>query len=86
MDEIATRLGARLILPDRPGAGLSDFKPMIAAEQDTQVPLEAVKAVYERAREPKALALLPIAHFALHTEPWLSTSASTATDWFGKYL
>jgi len=27
VDEIATRLGARLIFPDRPGAGLSDFQP-----------------------------------------------------------
>lgn len=26
-DEIATRLGVRLIVPDRPGMGLSDFKP-----------------------------------------------------------
>ncbi len=59
---------------------------LIAAEQDTQVPLEAVKAVYERAREPKALSVLPIAHFAIHSEPWLSTCARTAMDWFEKYL
>jgi pimeloyl-ACP methyl ester carboxylesterase len=27
VDEIATRLGARIILPERPGFGLSDFEP-----------------------------------------------------------
>ena len=27
VDEIATRIGARVILPERPGFGLSDFKP-----------------------------------------------------------
>jgi pimeloyl-ACP methyl ester carboxylesterase len=27
IDEIAARLGVRLIVPDRPGCGLSDFKP-----------------------------------------------------------
>ena len=59
---------------------------LIAAEQDSQVPLEAVKAIYERAREPKAQVVLPITHLAIHTEPWLSMCAQTAIDWFGKYL
>ena len=31
IDEIATRLHARLIIPDRPGIGLSDFKPYTIA-------------------------------------------------------
>jgi fermentation-respiration switch protein FrsA (DUF1100 family) len=59
---------------------------LIAAEQDRQVPLEVVKAIHERAREPKALAVLPIAHSAIHSEPWLSTCARTAIDWFEKHL
>jgi dienelactone hydrolase len=59
---------------------------LIAAEQDSHIPVEAVKAIYERAREPKALSVLPIAHFAIFTEPWLSTCARTAIDWFEKYL
>jgi dienelactone hydrolase len=59
---------------------------LIAAEQDSQVPLEAVTAIYERAQEPKALEVLPMGHFAMNTDPWLSTCAGIAIDWFRKYL
>ena len=59
---------------------------LIAAEQDNLVPLEAIKAVYEKAQEPKKLSVLPISHFALHNEPWLSAGARQAIDWFEQYL
>jgi dienelactone hydrolase len=59
---------------------------LIAAEQDSLVPVEAVKAVYEKAQEPKKLSVLPITHFAFNNEPWLSTCANLAIDWFEKYL
>ena len=59
---------------------------LIAAEKDSLIPVEAVREAYERAREPKALSVLPIQHFEIYDEPWLSKAASIAIDWFKKYL
>ena len=59
---------------------------LIAAEKDNLTPVEAIREAYERAREPKALSVLPIRHFEIYDEPWLSKAASVAIDWFEKYL
>jgi hypothetical protein len=59
---------------------------LIPAEKDHLIPVEAVKDTYDRAREPKALLVLPIEHFEIYEEPWFSKAASTAIDWFEKYL
>jgi hypothetical protein len=59
---------------------------VIAAEQDSLISLESVKAAYERAADPKELIVLPIAHFAIYSDPWLSRAANDAIAWFGKYL
>jgi hypothetical protein len=50
------------------------------------IPIEAVKETYEKAREPKALSVLPITHFALYKDPWLSKAADLAIDWFQEHL
>ncbi len=52
----------------------------IAAEKDSFFPLDLVKAIYEKAREPKAIAVLPIKHFEAYSEPWLSKAANMAID------
>ncbi len=59
---------------------------LIAAEHDSHIPVAAVQAIYDRAQEPKALSLLPISHFAIFSEPWLSTCARATIDWFDKCL
>ena len=59
---------------------------LIPAEKDSLIPLDAVKATYEKAREPKDISILPIKHFDIYEEPWLSKAAGAAIDWFEKYL
>jgi hypothetical protein len=59
---------------------------VIAAEQDSLISLESVKAAYDRAADPKELIVLPIEHFAIYSDPWLSRAADDAIAWFKKYL
>ena len=59
---------------------------LIPAEKDSLIPLDAVKATYERAGEPKAISVLPIEHFEVYDEPWLSQAVGAAVDWFERYL
>jgi hypothetical protein len=59
---------------------------LIPGERDELIPLEAVNRVYERAKEPKALRSLPITHFEIYYEPWLSRAAGEAIRWFERYL
>lgn len=59
---------------------------LIAAENDDLIPLDRVKAVYEKAQEPKAFSVLPIGHFEIYGEPWLSKAANKEIEWFKKYL
>lgn len=59
---------------------------LIAGENDNLIPIEAVRATYERARKPKSLSILPITHFVPYKDPWLSKVAGLATDWFQKHL
>jgi cephalosporin-C deacetylase-like acetyl esterase len=59
---------------------------LIPAEKDNLVPIEAVKATYERAREPKAISVLPITHFEAYHDPWWSKTVDLAIEWFTKHL
>jgi fermentation-respiration switch protein FrsA (DUF1100 family) len=59
---------------------------LIPAEKDYLIPIDAVKAAYQRAREPKGMLSLPVGHFEVYFEPWLSKSAGAAVEWFRKYL
>ncbi len=59
---------------------------LIPGEKDSLIPIDAVKDTYERAQEPKDIAILPIGHFDIYEEPWLSKAAGAAIDWFEKYL
>jgi fermentation-respiration switch protein FrsA (DUF1100 family) len=59
---------------------------VIAAENDNLLPLEVVKSSFDKAGEPKKLIVLPILHFDIYAEPWLSKAASAATDWLNEYL
>ncbi len=59
---------------------------LIAGERDELISFEAIRNVYERAREPKAIQSLPITHFEIYYEPWLSRAAAAAIDWFERHL
>lgn len=59
---------------------------LIAAENDSFIPLDMVKAIYEKASEPKSLSILPIDHFKIYREPWLSKAADEAIAWYKRYL
>ena len=59
---------------------------LIPAENDGLIPLQEVKATYERAREPKGITILPITHYQIYHEPWLSKAAGEAISWYNKYL
>ena len=59
---------------------------LIPGEKDSLIPMEAVRATYERAHEPKAISVLPITHFEAYIEPWLSKAADLAIEWFQMHL
>jgi len=59
---------------------------LIPAGNDGLIPLDGVKATYEKALEPKAISILPISHFEIYREPWLSKAADAAINWYRQYL
>jgi uncharacterized protein len=59
---------------------------LIPAENDGYIPIEAVKSAFERARDPKSMIILPISHFDIYEEPWLSKASEEAVRWYQKYL
>ena len=42
--------------------------------------------LYERAREPKKLVVLPITHYEIYAGKWLEESSRLACDWFARFL
>jgi uncharacterized protein len=59
---------------------------VIAAEQDSAVPLALVQAAYERIPEAKSLVVLPCGHFDVYQGQWAERAADLATEWFTKHL
>jgi len=59
---------------------------IIAATNDELISPNTIQGFYEKAGEPKALVTLPITHFEIYHEPWLSRAAESAIGWFKKYL
>jgi predicted ester cyclase/fermentation-respiration switch protein FrsA (DUF1100 family) len=59
---------------------------MIHGKKDL-IPVDAVRAVFERAGEPKKLIVLDCLHTDLYCrEPWVTQSADAAIEWFNYYL
>ena len=59
---------------------------MIHGEQDV-IPVAVVRALFERAGEPKRLVVLDCLHTDLYVrEPWVSQSADASIDWFRSHL
>ena len=59
---------------------------VIACENDTLIPLDAVKNAYENANEPKQFTIFPIRHFEIYRDPWRAKATDNAIEWYKKYL
>ncbi len=59
---------------------------MVIASHDTLTPTDLALAAYERALEPKSLAIVKGPHFGAYTEPGFSQSAPPAVEWFKRHL
>ena len=59
---------------------------VLAEKESLGTPIDANKAIYEKAQPPKDMIILPIRHFEIYREPWLSKSADAAINWFKRYL
>lgn len=60
---------------------------MIVAEQDSLIPIEVARQVFDRAGEPKRWTALPCRHFDVYaTEPWFSRASQAASEWFRAHL
>ena len=59
---------------------------LIAARDDDTCPMEGYEKLYERAREPKKLVVLPITHYEIYAGKWLVESSRLACEWFTRFL
>ena len=72
-----------------PGVWISRVSPtpllLVVARDDTMTVADLALAAYERALEPKRLALIPGGHFAPYTDQFAPAQAA-ATGWFREHL
>ncbi|MBI2877419.1 MAG: alpha/beta fold hydrolase [Candidatus Tectomicrobia bacterium] len=59
---------------------------LVGAKKDTICPIEGYQKLYERAREPKRLAILPITHYEIYGGQWFEESSRLAREWFDRFL
>jgi len=59
---------------------------LIGARDDDTCPIEGYESLYERARDPKKLVVLPITHYEIYAGEWLEKSSRLACDWFTRFL
>lgn len=59
---------------------------LIGARDDDLCKIEGYEKMYERAREPKKLVVLPITHYEIYAGKWLAESSRLAVEWFDRFL
>ncbi len=59
---------------------------LIGAEQDSICPIEGYRKLYERAKEPKKLAVLPIPHYDIYSGQWFEQSSRLAVEWYDRFF
>jgi len=59
---------------------------LIGARDDDLCRIEGYEKLYERAREPKKLVVLPITHYEIYGGKWLDESSRVACEWFERFL
>lgn len=60
---------------------------IVAAEKDTLIPIDQVREVFERVKEPKKLVVVPCGHFDVYyDDPWHEQAVGAAIEWFVEHL
>lgn len=59
---------------------------IIAAERDSLIALDALTYAFDRAANPKKMIVLPIEHFEIYRDPWLSKATDNAVEWYREHL
>lgn len=59
---------------------------LIGAEKDTICPIEGYQKLYDRAREPKKLVVLPIEHYEIYAGRWFEESSRLAVEWYHRFF
>jgi uncharacterized protein len=59
---------------------------LIGARDDDLCKIEGYEKLYEKAREPKKLVVLPITHYEIYSGKWFDESARLAQEWFERFL
>ena len=59
---------------------------IIAAESDSLIPLDSLTHAYDRAADPKKMVVLPIRHWEIYQDPWLSKATDDAVEWYSDHL
>ena len=59
---------------------------LIGARDDDLCKIEGYEKLYDRAREPKKLVVLPITHYEIYGGKWLEESSRLAAEWFNRFL
>ena len=60
---------------------------IVAAENDSLIPIEDVREAFDRAQDPKKLLTLPCGHFDVYeNQPWHNQVLDAETAWFKKHL
>ena len=78
------------LIADRSSEAIALLSPtpllMVHGEQDV-IPVAAIRAVFDRAGDPRRLLVLDCLHTDLYVrEPWVSQSATAAIEWFNQHL
>jgi dipeptidyl aminopeptidase/acylaminoacyl peptidase len=78
------------LIADHSSEAIAHISPtpllVIHGEKDV-IPVDAVRAVFERAGEPKRLLVLDCLHTDLYVrEPWVSQAATACVEWFDQHL
>ena len=77
------------LLEYSPGRWIDRIAPtplcLVAAETDF-LPIDISREAFERAGEPKRLAVIPGGHFAPYEDPWFAMASREAVEWFMKWL
>jgi fermentation-respiration switch protein FrsA (DUF1100 family) len=88
-NEVTVRT-VELLMDYEPAAYVERISPtpllMVVAAGDHLTPTDLALAAYERALEPKRLALLPGGHFDAYVGPGFELASGAARDWFVQHL
>ncbi len=59
---------------------------LVGAAKDTICSIEGYYKLYEYAKEPKKLIVLPCEHYDIYSGEWFEKSSSEALDWYNRFL